>query len=99
MKTYIRRQQHTNFKHIGLDVNISLHNTLNCSKGVIRFKDLVPCTDVEILGHLRSQGIQDIRNIQVRRNSTIQLTSIYVLTFNTPILPKKIKAAYPDFRF
>ena len=81
-------------KLFDLDVNISLHKTLNCSKGVIRCEDLGPCTDVEILDHLRSQGVQDIRNIQVRRNGVLKRTSTYVLTFNTPIMPKKIKAAY-----
>ena len=49
-------------KLFDLDVNISLHKTLNCSKGVIRCEDLVPCTDVEILDHLRLRS-----NIQVRR--------------------------------
>ena len=81
-------------KLFDLDVNISLHKTLNCSKGVIRCEDLGPCTDVEILDHLRSQGVQDIRKIQVRRNGVLKRTSTYVLTFNTPIMPKKIKAAY-----
>ena len=35
-----------------------------------------------------------VRNIQVRRNGVLKPTHTYVLTFNTPILPKKIKAAY-----
>ena len=81
-------------KLFNLDVNISLHKTLNCSKGVIRCEDLGPCTDVEILDHLRSQGVQDNRNIQGRRNGVLKRTSTYVLTFNTPMMPKKIKAAY-----
>ena len=69
-------------KLLDLDVNISLHKTPNCSKGVIRCEDLVPGTDVEILDHLRSQGVQDIRNIQVRRNGVLKRTSTHVLTFN-----------------
>ena len=35
-----------------------------------------------------------VRNIQVRRNGVLRPTHTYVLTFNTPVLPKKIKAAY-----
>ena len=35
-----------------------------------------------------------VRNIQVRRNGVLKPTHTYVLTFNTPILPKKIEAAY-----
>ena len=56
-------------KLFDLDVNISLHKTLNRSKGVICCERLVPCTDVEILDRLRSQGVQDICLIQVRRKT------------------------------
>ena len=35
-----------------------------------------------------------VRNIQVRRNGVLKPTHTYVLTFNTTILPNKIKAAY-----
>ena len=42
----------------------------------------------------KSEGVTDVRNIQVRRNGVLRRTNTYVLTFNTPILPKKIKAAY-----
>ena len=89
MKTYIRRQKHTIFKHLDLVVNIFLHKNLHSSKGVICCEYLVPCTDVEILEQLRSQKAQDIRNIQVHRNGTIKCTSTYVLTLNTQIMLKK----------
>ena len=77
-----------------LNVKISLHGSLNTSKGVIRCQDLGPCTDDEILENLKSEGVIHVRNIQVRRNGVLKRTNTYVLTFNTPILPKKIKAAY-----
>ena len=35
-----------------------------------------------------------MRNVSVRRNRIINPTNTYVLTFNTPILPKKIKVAF-----
>ena len=41
-----------------------------------------------------TQGVIEIRNIHVRRNSVLKRTNTYILTFTTPILPKKIKAAY-----
>ena len=81
-------------KLFDLNVKISLHKTLNSCKGVIRCQDFAPCTDDEILENLKSQGVTDVRNIQVRRNGVVRRTYTYVLTFNTPILPKKIKAAY-----
>ena len=77
-----------------LKVKISLHNTLNTSKGVIRCQDLGPCTDDEILDNLKSEGVKHVRNSQVRRNGALKRTKTYVLTFNTPVLPKKIKTAY-----
>ena len=64
------------------------NSKLNCSKGVIRCEDLVPCTDEEILEHLKSQGVQYIRNITVRRNGDLKRTATYVLTFNAPIMPR-----------
>ena len=67
---------------------------MNTSKGVIRCQDLGPWTDDEILENLKSEGVIHKRNIQVRRNGVLKRTNTYVLTFNTPILPKKIKAAY-----
>ena len=81
-------------KLFNLNVKISLHCSLNTSKGVIRCQDLGPCTDDEILENLKSEGVIHVRNIQVRRNGVLKRTNTYVLTFNTPILPKKIKAAY-----
>ena len=81
-------------KLFDLQVKISLHSSLNTSKGVIRCQDLGPCTDDEILDNLKSEGVMHVRNIQVRRNGVLKPTHTYVLTFNTPILPKKIKAAY-----
>ena len=77
-----------------LQVKISLHGSLNTSKGVIRCQDLGPCTDDEILDNLKSEGVIHVRNIQVRRNGALKRTNTYVLTFNTPVLPKQIKAAY-----
>ena len=41
-----------------------------------------------------NSSCQEIRNIHVQRNGVIKRPNTYVLTFNTTILPKKIKAAY-----
>ena len=89
----VEKQSHvtnllTTKKIFDLKVKISLHNTLNTSKGVIRCQDLGPCTDDEILDNLKREGVLHVRNIQVRRNSVLKRTNTYVLTFNTPVLPK-----------
>ena len=36
---------------------------------------------------MKTQGVKEIRNINVRRNGVLKRTNSYVLTFNTPILP------------
>ncbi|MCG8115590.1 MAG: hypothetical protein N0E45_09510 [Candidatus Thiodiazotropha endolucinida] len=81
-------------KLFDLAVKASLHNTLNSCKGVIRSPDLGPCTDEEIIDHLKDQGVTDVRNISVRRGGAIRRTNTYVLTFDTPVLPQKLKVAY-----
>ena len=81
-------------KIFDLKVKISLHNSLNSSKGVIRCSELRPCSDKEITENLKEQGVTGVRNVSVRRNGVIKPTNTYVLTFNTPILPKKIKVAF-----
>ena len=48
----------------------------------------------EIFENLKEQDVTGVRNDSVRRNGVIKPTNTYVLTFNTPILPKKIKVAF-----
>ena len=43
---------------------------------------------------VKTQGVKEIRNIHVRRNGVLKRTNTNVLTFNTPILPTKMKGAY-----
>ena len=43
---------------------------------------------------MKEQGDNGVRNVSVRKNGVIKSTNTYVLTFNTPILPKKIKVAF-----
>ena len=81
-------------KIFDLKVKISLHQCLNSSKGVIRCPELRPCSDKEIIDNLTDQGVTGVRNVSVRKNGVLKSTNTYVLTFNTPILPKKIKVAF-----
>ena len=81
-------------KIFDLKVKISLHNSLNSSKGVIRCAELRPCSEKDILENLKEQGVIGLCNVSVRRNGVLKSTNAYVLTFNTPVLPKKIKVAF-----
>ena len=78
-------------KLFDLNVKVSLHNTLNLAKVLLGARILRLAL---MMKYLKSEGVTDVRNIQVRRNGVVRRTNTYVLTFNTPILPKKIKAAY-----
>ena len=69
-------------------------HSLNSSKGVIRCSELRPCSDKEIIDNLKEQGVNGVRNVSVRRNGVIKPTNTYVLSFNTTILPKKVKVAF-----
>ena len=93
-----RKQQVENLlkttKIFDLKVKISLHQSLNSSKGVIRCPELRPCSDKEIIDNLTDQGVTGVRNVSVRKNGVLKSTNTYVLTFNTPILQKKIKVAF-----
>ena len=93
-----RKQQVENLlkttKIFDLKVKISLHHSLNSSISAIRCPELRPCSDKEITDNLKEQGVTGVRNVSVRKNSVIKSTNTYVLTLNTPILPKKIKVAF-----
>ena len=64
--------------------------SLTSTKVVSRYPELGPCSDNDVLENLKDQGVIGVRNISVRRNGILRSTNIFVLTFNTPLLPKKI---------
>ena len=73
-------------------VSVEKHCTLNSCCGVI-FQALLHLTNEEILEHLKSQNVTEVRWITIRRNGYI-LPTKHIITFNSPVLLKKIKAAY-----
>jgi hypothetical protein len=75
-------------------VTCSPHRSLNTSKGVIRCRDLRDCSDDEILAELRSQGVIEVKHIMTKKNGVFEPTNTFILTFNVPVTPKLIKAAY-----
>ena len=80
-----RQQQVENLlkttKIFDLKVKISLHQSLNSSKCVIRCPELHPCSDKEIIDNLTDQGVTGVRNVKVRKNGVLKSTNTYVLTF------------------
>ncbi|XP_055924530.1 uncharacterized protein LOC129956622 [Argiope bruennichi] len=75
-------------------IKISLHKTLNFSRAVVSEQSLVQHSDTELVEELRSQGVCAARRIHVRRDGRLIPTKHVVLTFETPVLPKFIRAGY-----
>jgi hypothetical protein len=67
---------------------------LNVSQGVICCRDFRECGDDEILHALWSQGVISVKHITTKKNGKVEPTNTVILTFNTPVAPSYIKAAY-----
>lgn len=70
------------------------HEKLNTSKGIIRSHELTLATTEEIKIALKKQGVIDHVRINIKRNGQSIPTNTYILTFNTPTIPKEIKIGY-----
>lgn len=77
-----------------IPITVRPHGTLNSCKGVIRCRDLIDCTEEEMLAELKGQGVIAVRRIFITRNGKKILTGTSILTFNSPEPPKSLKAAY-----
>jgi hypothetical protein len=82
--------------HTWIDVPIKVtpHRSLNVSRGVIRCRDFRDCDDDEILDALRSQGVTSVKHIMAKRDGKIEPTNTIILTFNVPVAPNYVRAAY-----
>ena len=75
-------------------VTVETHRSLNRSKGVIKSRDLVGCSEDEMVAEL--EGVVEARRVSIRRgNDTIQ-TNTWILTFNSPKPPARLKIEYLD---
>ena len=95
-----RQQQSVNLlkcKHIGdIEVKVFPHTVLNTSKGILRDKDknLHLLADDVILNNLKDQGVIGVRRFIIKREGKEIKTHTFLLTFNTPTVPPKIKLGY-----
>jgi hypothetical protein len=79
---------------IDVPITVTPHRSLNVSRGLIRCRDFRDCGDDEILDALRSQGVIAVKHIANKKNGNVEPTNAVILSFNTPIAPSYIKAAY-----
>lgn len=77
-----------------MDVEITAHRYLNFSKGVVYCRDLLNCSTDDLLNELTGEGVTEIKRISVKRDGELVETGTHILTFNKPVLPKRIKVAF-----
>ncbi|GFX21702.1 uncharacterized protein TNCV_1200821 [Trichonephila clavipes] len=75
-------------------LTVSPHKSLNTSRGVISEPDLLNTSEADILDGFSDQGVVHVRRITIKNDNTIIPTKHLILTFNSPNLPKTIKASY-----
>ena len=73
---------------------VTLHSSLNTSKGIVRCPALSKVTPKHINEFMGDHGVTDVRRITVRRVGISKPTNTFVLTFNTPILPTIVKIGF-----
>ena len=70
------------------------HRSLNSSRGVVRSKELSLCTLEELKSNLKTQGVTDVRRVSFKRNDEMIPTNTYIMTFDKPVVPSKLKIGY-----
>ena len=70
------------------------HRSLNTSKGVVRSPELSTCTIEEIKHIVEKQLVTDIKRISMKKSNQIIDTNSYILMFNSPKPPSKLKIGY-----
>ena len=82
----------------GIPITASPHRTLNTSKGVIRTKALDDIDEEEIAQELKSQSVQSVKRITIKKDGNIIKTGTYIITFCKPTPPESLKLGYLNVR-
>ena len=77
-----------------INVKTYLHKSLNISKGVVRSKELSLCTIEEIKKELKKQGVTEVKRVTIKKEGKLIETNTYIMTFDQPKIPEKIKVGY-----
>ena len=78
----------------GIEVTVVEHERLNESKGTIWYANHYDYNDEQLLDELKQFGVKAIYRTRKRQNNVLVPTSIYILTFDTCILPEKISIGW-----
>ncbi|GBN44309.1 hypothetical protein AVEN_68088-1 [Araneus ventricosus] len=74
--------------------DVSAHASLNYTRGVMSSDEFLMVTDSEFVSELEAQKVIAARRITLKRDGQIIPTCHVILTFDTPVLPKRITAGY-----
>lgn len=77
-----------------IPVEISLHTTLNITKGVIFCPSLKELSEKEITDGLRDQGVVECKKITKYNDGKTENTPLHILHFNQFSLPREIKIGF-----
>ena len=93
-----RKTQTENLKKqtsfFGIPVEVTEHQSLNSSKGIIRNPILRAETEENILEYLKPQGVTHVKRFTIRKNNERINTNTLLLTFNSVVTPKTLKIFY-----
>ena len=78
----------------GLKCSVTLHKSLNTSKGIVCCPALIRQSNEHILEFMEEQGGTDVRRINVHRDGVLKPTNTFVFTFNTPELSTIVKIGF-----
>ena len=75
-------------------VRVSVHKTLNSSRGVTRCRDHADMLEVEIQDELKDQGVVGVNRVILKKEGKMIPTNTLFLTFSSLEFPKEITVSY-----
>ena len=85
-----------------IPVEITPHRSLNSSKGVIYCDNLEGYSDEQVREglqqHRSNACVTEVYRINTRREGQLHPTNLFIITFNTPEVPKEIRVAYNNIK-
>jgi hypothetical protein len=75
-------------------ISVTVHRSLNSSRGVIRCPELADMPDSEILKELTTQGVSEVKRVLVTKGPKKIPTNTLFLTFAMAKLPESIRIGY-----
>ena len=81
-------------KLVDRPMKVSIHPTLNSSRGVIRCRELAGMSETDIRDELSEQGVTLVKRIRRKEECQEKDTNTLFLTFCNANLPKDIRIGY-----